>query len=809
MIHLWVERGTFYLYNISKKGKYEEVDKDMRGKIRGIYYKRILNLLLLFLCGVVIPFTLLLYERARVNVMSNINQSNERILDQISENYQYFSENMASLSMSTFFRYDVQKLIYSEKQDYNEIYSTIKDLNSNVTQLQPSLQSIVMYNGINKTYYSTEGSEGMAIEDLQSFLKHNANIPKLQPVLRKVTLQTEPTEIQSWVFSYFMYEYDDPTTGDGSFIVLNQTANMFLDSLSNNISRKSDITTSIYFATKEGAVYGNQSSINDVHKKLIKECVEDKVGENEDGFYSRKYKDEEYLISYICLEAKDSYLVMVQSYEDIFRNLIQLQKEFFWLGIMGILVALGVVFVISVYIYNPVNELVKYFCKTVGNAVDGGKQTVDEIGQIRYLLQKKDEQSNDQRMKNKESQTIMKNYWIGNLLRESSNENWNICFEKIPEITALRENKTPISVLCLQLEQYKENKYHFSDGDRELLLGVVRNVIQEIMESDFISISHNNGSGELVLIVGAKKNINMPERLKKCTRDMQKFVSEHFDVTVSASYSKCSMEQQELGQLYQEAERYKKYKVIYGEGGIIGEEECKKNIENKMTSYSVKLKRSLDEKIKLGNKEQIFRTLDFIQEEISRLSYEYMKINLMSLITRVSSIVYEVNKAKNNSFEIDFGDLYYMCLNLNSLEEVFISLKNRIESILSESYQVKEKEQDRDNLFVETVMEIVEKNYTNCNFSSQFIAEYMNLSSQYIMKKFKMHTGISLNEYILGVRMKEAAHLLTKTDMPISQVANSLGIENENYFYRLFKKVYGYTPREFTKQQRLLSNENE
>ena len=247
-------------------------------------------------------------------------------------------------------------------------------------------------------------------------------------------------------------------------------------------------------------------------------------------------------------------------------------------------------------------------------------------------------------MKNRESQTIMKNYWLGNLLRESSEEHWNICCKKIPEIAVLKENTTLIAVLCLQLEQYKENKYHFSDEDRELLLGVVKNVIQEIMESEFVSIAYSKGSGELVLIVGTKKSVNIQEKLKNCTSDMQKFISEHFDVTVSASYSRCSIEREELGLLYQEAERYKKYKVIYGKGCIIGEKECEKNIGNRMTSYSIKLKKILEEKIKLGNKEQISRILDEIQEEISQFSYEYMKINLMSLITKVSSVFYEINK---------------------------------------------------------------------------------------------------------------------------------------------------------------------
>lgn len=69
------------------------------------------------------------------------------------------------------------------------------------------------------------------------------------------------------------------------------------------------------------------------------------------------------------------------------------------------------------------------------------------------------------------------------------------------------------------------------------------------------------------------------------------------------------------------------------------------------------------------------------------------------------------------------------------------------------------------------------------------------------LKKFKKCTDISLNEFILNVRMKQAVHLLTNTDMSVNQVTENIGIENENYFYRLFKKVYGCTPREFAKKR--------
>ena len=45
-----------------------------------------------------------------------------------------------------------------------------------------------------------------------------------------------------------------------------------------------------------------------------------------------------------------------------------------------------------------------------------------------------------------------------------------------------------------------------------------------------------------------------------------------------------------------------------------------------------------------------------------------------------------------------------------------------------------------------------------------------------------------------GTRMKKAASLLVETKLPISQISESIGILNTNYFYSVFKKKFGMTP---------------
>ena len=47
------------------------------------------------------------------------------------------------------------------------------------------------------------------------------------------------------------------------------------------------------------------------------------------------------------------------------------------------------------------------------------------------------------------------------------------------------------------------------------------------------------------------------------------------------------------------------------------------------------------------------------------------------------------------------------------------------------------------------------------------------------------------------LRMDEASRLLLETDQPIESIARQIGVENTKYFFVLFKKFKGMTPRQF------------
>lgn len=56
---------------------------------------------------------------------------------------------------------------------------------------------------------------------------------------------------------------------------------------------------------------------------------------------------------------------------------------------------------------------------------------------------------------------------------------------------------------------------------------------------------------------------------------------------------------------------------------------------------------------------------------------------------------------------------------------------------------------------------------------------------------------MSFIEYLKQVRMHAAAQFLTTTDLPIKEIAARIGYQNSSFFYDLFKKQYGRTPREY------------
>jgi len=85
-------------------------------------------------------------------------------------------------------------------------------------------------------------------------------------------------------------------------------------------------------------------------------------------------------------------------------------------------------------------------------------------------------------------------------------------------------------------------------------------------------------------------------------------------------------------------------------------------------------------------------------------------------------------------------------------------------------------------------------------FNIQDIANYLHISQPTLFRKWKEISEISLNNYIIKVRLDKVIDLVITKQLTLTQAAHLCAFPNSAYFSRLFKKFYTIPPREYIKK---------
>ena len=95
------------------------------------------------------------------------------------------------------------------------------------------------------------------------------------------------------------------------------------------------------------------------------------------------------------------------------------------------------------------------------------------------------------------------------------------------------------------------------------------------------------------------------------------------------------------------------------------------------------------------------------------------------------------------------------------------------------------------------------KKHYNENLSINGLAELYNMSPNYFSSVFKRELDQSAVNYITEVRMEKAREYLKDTDLSVIEIAENVGYEDSQYFFRVFKKTTGVTPLQYRQQYRI------
>ncbi|MCR5789736.1 MAG: response regulator [Lachnospiraceae bacterium] len=91
----------------------------------------------------------------------------------------------------------------------------------------------------------------------------------------------------------------------------------------------------------------------------------------------------------------------------------------------------------------------------------------------------------------------------------------------------------------------------------------------------------------------------------------------------------------------------------------------------------------------------------------------------------------------------------------------------------------------------------ISEHYKDVNLSIMAISTEVHLSGSYVCTLFKSETGITLNQYITEYRLSRACELLKDPRNRIAEIAGQVGYSDSNYFSKIFRKSYGFSPSEY------------
>lgn len=192
--------------------------------------------------------------------------------------------------------------------------------------------------------------------------------------------------------------------------------------------------------------------------------------------------------------------------------------------------------------------------------------------------------------------------------------------------------------------------------------------------------------------------------------------------------------------------------------------------------------RKIDELLRLN---QIEPAIQILQEISMLFGKNYSVKRYQRFLYKLAGIL---NDYDTENYEAGY---YEELLGLLDVEESFDSLRQRMHRI-----GFKNEGKTEGNEYAAKAVEYVYDHYQE-RINTSKIAEYIHVSSNYLGKLFYSTTGEYLTDFISRIRVEKAQVLLAESKLSIGEVAAAVGIGDQRYFAKLFKKYCGVTPKEY------------
>lgn len=786
-----------------------------RLKLKNTYTKLVLSYIVIAVIITAILSLLLFNEFMNTSV--NVIESDSRgKLNQNVNHMNLIRSRIFSLGQQMSNDSDIIQGIYGEQPESITDKAMLVRKLYNIIDSDSIIHSIFLFNSKSHDIFETFG-----VEQNEEFTKRmlelleNYNIyDKVQFLPSRISYQKVNGEIKkenilTIIFSPIEYADEEKTAGKTEFpsnsaILINLHADMIQGSIASSLEDGLSDTIiidkagNVIFDSMEinfGTSIGDIPYIRDI---LDSDKTESSLVENIEGKKS--------LVVYKNIEAPGWTFINVYTYESLFKDIYRLRIVIIFICIGVVLAAVAFSNIAAKSIYSPFKKLIRSAREVpdsiISTKLNRQSESVDDVQYLTNTFNSIMKKAVELESSINDSIPMIKKTYLKELILGKHRMEARSAYkmEDLFKNLYLEAENGCYSVVVFSIDDYKvllKNKEVQNDN---IVFSSIEMLIIKAISMYFICepIDYENNYIYLLLRLTGEKYFSLKNKniIEKIQMDIQKSLG--YKISSAIGIPVNSIDDIHLS--YSNAVDMIKYRLVYGYGSFFSYD--MPEMADKLMPVSIdKRKEKLIQNIKIGDINNAEEEIDNIINDISECQYDYIMLTLNQLMLNIVKSVQTF--FESDSEELNFNNIYSNLNTIGTLEEM------KEFFMLYCSAAIDKIEKKRMNRISEVINEItgyILENYNRYDISAEGLAERVNLSPGYFGKLFNEHTGKSVNEYIVSLRLERAKELLSTSNISINNISGKVGFNNPTYFMTVFKKAFGMTPNQYRTENKLVNS---
>jgi len=320
----------------------------------------------------------------------------------------------------------------------------------------------------------------------------------------------------------------------------------------------------------------------------------------------------------------------------------------------------------------------------------------------------------------------------------------------------------------------------------------VRNICSEIASQSISNISFCDLNSNVVILFDEDKITSKRSKINTILNTMIENVSKLLKLNIFITIGSEESGYESVYKSYSTAMSLLEYALIFPANTIVDYEEVQKSSMLRQRKLNIDFETFNN--LLIGKREA--ECIEFLDELFIKVRGTkgvtpslIQSISIEMLYNIVSSIKILNNTDENIS---EFENLFLDIIKITKIDKLTSLLK----LVIKKSINHINTEDKKLNPIIKQVLSYIDNNY-NKDISIKVLSSTFNVNAAYLGQLFKNETGDMLTNYLNKIRIDKAKDMLLHSNFKANEISEKVGYVNENYFYRIFKKITGVSPTNF------------